>query len=365
VESNLRKQGTVGIKDIAKTLGVSIGTVDRALHSRGRISPATRDRVLKMAQTLGYRPNLAARYLKSPRQLRISVNLPGRIASFYDAVRAGVRNAAAPFDSAVDFCFRTHPILGEGETELLKLALEDGSRGIILAPGHPAQLRPWIHRAAEKQIPVVCVATDAPETERLTVVSADPFASGAIAGELLARLLPHKSAVAVITGDLSTADHSEKLRGFERSLSLYGGPQKVCAVIETHDKERIAYRCAKELLEREPALRAIYVNTANSMGVIRAAEETDPDQRVLLITTDLFPEIVPALRSGRILATIHQQPQMQGRLAFEALYRYLSEGLCPPARIRLNPQIIMRSNVDLLLPQLTSQPKRPGPDADS
>src|SRR3974377_1948603 len=76
-----------GIKEIAKALGVSIGTVDRALHGRAGINPITRAKVLKMAQTMGYRPNLAARFLKSQRQLMISVLLPTEIASFFDALR--------------------------------------------------------------------------------------------------------------------------------------------------------------------------------------------------------------------------------------------------------------------------------------
>ncbi len=39
----------VGIKDIAKALGVSTGTVDRALHAKPGINPMTRARVLRMA----------------------------------------------------------------------------------------------------------------------------------------------------------------------------------------------------------------------------------------------------------------------------------------------------------------------------
>ncbi|MGH9553212.1 MAG: LacI family DNA-binding transcriptional regulator, partial [Terriglobales bacterium] len=64
-----------GIKDIALALGVSIGTVDRALHARPGINAMTRARVPKMAQTLGYRPNFAARHLKLNRKLQISVHL--------------------------------------------------------------------------------------------------------------------------------------------------------------------------------------------------------------------------------------------------------------------------------------------------
>ncbi len=86
-----------GIKEIAKALGVSIGTVDRALHRRGGINPLTQARVLNMAQTLGYRPNVAARFLKLKRKLNVSIHLPREIAFFFDAVRQGIEEAAAPF----------------------------------------------------------------------------------------------------------------------------------------------------------------------------------------------------------------------------------------------------------------------------
>src|SRR5689334_16713209 len=100
--------GAVGIKEIAKALGISIGTVDRALHGRPGINPMTQKRVLAMAETLGYRPNLAARFLKSKRQLVFSVNLPNEIASFFNAVRDGVRQAAGPFESNVSIRFHSY-----------------------------------------------------------------------------------------------------------------------------------------------------------------------------------------------------------------------------------------------------------------
>jgi LacI family transcriptional regulator len=60
--------------DIAKALGTSIGTVHRALHDNPDVNPMTKARVLQMARTLGYRPNLAARYLSSKKALRVLVN---------------------------------------------------------------------------------------------------------------------------------------------------------------------------------------------------------------------------------------------------------------------------------------------------
>src|ERR671914_196287 len=122
----------VGIKDIARALGVSTGTVDRALHAKPGVNPMTRARVLSMAESLGYRPNLAARYLKSRRQLRIAVHLPRQIALFWDSLREGIREAAAPFAPALHVDFRSYPSLGEGDIPLFEESLSDGTNGLII-----------------------------------------------------------------------------------------------------------------------------------------------------------------------------------------------------------------------------------------
>src|SRR5260370_34598339 len=90
-----------------------------------------------------------------------------------------------------------------------------------------------------------------------------------------------------------------------------------------------------------------YVSAANWMGVVEAAREVDPGGRVAIVTTDLFPDLVPFIRSGRVLATVHQRPVTQGRLAFETLYQYLAEDKQPPPVIKLAPNLIMRSNLDI------------------
>ena len=78
------------MRDIAERLGVSIGTVDRALNGRPEINALTRARVLEAAREMGYRPNLAARFLSSEKRLRIAVNFPRELASFWDLVREGL-----------------------------------------------------------------------------------------------------------------------------------------------------------------------------------------------------------------------------------------------------------------------------------
>ena len=143
----------VGIKDIARALGISTGTVDRALHGKPEVSPATRARVLSMAEALGYRPNLAARYLQSRKQLRIGVHLPRKIALFWDSLREGIREAAAPFAPALQVDFHAYPTLGEGDVPLFEEALRDGTNGLIIAPGKPSALAPCLANAAARRIP--------------------------------------------------------------------------------------------------------------------------------------------------------------------------------------------------------------------
>ena len=85
------------IKDIAAAAGVSRGTVDRVLHGRGDVSAAVRDRVLRLAEELNYRPNRAAlglAALKKP--VRIGLLLPSEGNPFFDEVIRGARAASAP-----------------------------------------------------------------------------------------------------------------------------------------------------------------------------------------------------------------------------------------------------------------------------
>jgi len=342
-----------GIKEIAKALGVSIGTVDRALHHRAGINPLTQARVLKMAQTLGYRPNVAARFLKLKRKLNISIHLPREIAFFFDAVRQGIEEAAAPFSSTVELTFRTMRRLGEGEVDIFREALESKPSGIIVAPGHPLDLKPWIRKAARQNVPVVCVATDAPKTDRLTAVSADPYTSGSMAAETLLRSARNPGSVLIVTGDLSTVDHAEKLRGFQDFLAT-GTLLSMGPIVQAHDDPDEAYRSVCECLSTVRDLQSVYVSTANSLRVLRALKEARRLHELSVIVTDLFPELIPYLREGSILGTVYQRPQTQGRMAFRALYEFLVDGKCPPPRLRLAPHLVSRSNIALYLEILSS-----------
>jgi LacI family transcriptional regulator len=342
-----------GIRAIAETLGVSIGTVDRALHGRPGINTATRTRVLELAETLGYRPNLAARFLSSGKQFRVGVCLPREIASFFDLVRDGIQDVARAFESnGVRVVYKSYPRLGQGENEALQAALDDGIDGLVIAPGRPEDLAPLMRRAVAQGVPVVCVNTDAPGIEHLATVSVDSATSGGLVGELMGRFLGGKGRVVVVTGQLSTVDHLQKLDGFRKELGETWPGLGIAAVVEAHDDEAEAYEKCRDVLATTPDIAGVYVSTANSLPVMRALDGAALSGGVTIITTDLFPALAPLIESGRIAATIYQRPWVQGQIAFQAIYKYLVEGVTPPAVNRLSPHVVMRSNLKLFLERM-------------
>jgi len=336
--------------DIAQALGISTGTVHRALHNHRGVSPMTKARVLQMAKTLRYRPNLAARYLSTRRNLRVSVNTLQGTTSFWDEVRAGIdEGARALVMENVDIEYRTYPRIGEGEEEAFEAALEAGVDGIITFPSRPQGLHSWMRRASRNGIPVVCVATDAPHTGRLAVVSIDTLGSGALAADLMGNFLRGTGRVAVTISALAITEHAEKYRSFKSTLQKLYPQVLVEGPIEDHDVETEAYAKCHQLFSEQPDLSGIYVTTEASIPVLKAARDAGVLERLTVISTDLFPALVPEISSGAVTATIYQRPRTQGRMAFRVLHDFLVEGECPSYQVTLAPHLVMRGNLDFFL----------------
>src|SRR6202007_273537 len=241
------------------------------------------------------RPNLAARYLSSKKTLRISVNTLHGTTSFWDEVRAGIRDEAAGILlENVEVEFRTCPSLGEGEEEALEAAIAEKVDGIITFPSRPEALRPWIRRASRAQIPVVCVATDAPNSGRLGIVAIDTLASGSMAADLMGRFLGgRRGSIAITVFDMAITEHAEKCSAFESTLESFYPNLQLLKPIEDHDVAKEAYRKSRKLFEERPDLAGIYVTTEASIPVLKAACDAKVVDRITIITTALFPGLVP------------------------------------------------------------------------
>jgi LacI family transcriptional regulator len=350
---------------IAKALGTSIGTVHRALHDHPGVSAETKAKVLETARNLGYRPNLAARFLSSRRTLRVSVNTLQGTTSFWDEVRAGIRDAAASYPlENVELEFRTYPHIGEGEQEAFQTALRSKANGIVVFPSSAQALRPLMRRAVRAEVSVVCVATDAPESGRRGIVAIDTLVSGSIAADLMGRFLgAREGAVAITVSEMAISEHAEKYAAFESTLRSLYPKLRALKPIEDHGTDAEAFRRFRKLLEECHDLVGVYVTTEASIPVLQAAREAGVLPGLTVITTDLFPDLVPEIRSGAVAATIYQRPRAQGEMAFRMLHKFMVEGGDGTDQLALAPHLVMRGNLDFFLQRQSQERKTERADA--
>jgi len=96
------------IRDVAAHAGVSVMTVSRVMNGERHVSAASRERVLKAVEALGYKPNIFARGLPNSRSflfcLLVPEVIPGYLAEFQlGAIErcraAGYHLVAQPYDS--------------------------------------------------------------------------------------------------------------------------------------------------------------------------------------------------------------------------------------------------------------------------
>jgi DNA-binding LacI/PurR family transcriptional regulator len=122
----------IGLKDVAERAGVSMRTVSNVVRDTGRFSDATRERVARAIEELGYRPNTAARRLRTGRSGVLLLAVP-ELTMPYFAELAGelLRQAAGHGCTLLVEVTGGHP-----ETELdLALGRTDPLvDGVILSP---------------------------------------------------------------------------------------------------------------------------------------------------------------------------------------------------------------------------------------
>jgi DNA-binding LacI/PurR family transcriptional regulator len=113
------------IRELARHLGLSIGTVSRALNDRKDVSPATRKRVVEAARVHGYIPNQSGRTLRSGRTGTVGFMLTLEHDSaihgdpFFMALLEGLQNG-----------------LGEHDLDLAVLLARKGEDGLTFLRRH-------------------------------------------------------------------------------------------------------------------------------------------------------------------------------------------------------------------------------------
>src|SRR5919109_373534 len=84
---------SIKLEDIAKETGFSISTVSRVLsNSSYRVSEPIREKVLRVAATMGYEPNIAARSLRTDRTNTIGIIVDDLLSPFTPPIVRGIQD---------------------------------------------------------------------------------------------------------------------------------------------------------------------------------------------------------------------------------------------------------------------------------
>ncbi|WP_377267327.1 LacI family DNA-binding transcriptional regulator [Peterkaempfera sp. SMS 1(5)a] len=92
--STTNRPRRVTIDDVARSTGVSRQTVSRAINDKPEIDPATRQRILSVAQEMGYRPSRFARGMVRQSTTTLGLVIADVLNPFFPEVVAGVLEAA-------------------------------------------------------------------------------------------------------------------------------------------------------------------------------------------------------------------------------------------------------------------------------
>jgi DNA-binding LacI/PurR family transcriptional regulator len=211
------KKMTVTIKEVAKLANVAPSTVSRVIANNPRISEATKRKVKKVMEELGYHPNLNARSLSSKSTQTIGLVMPssGDVVfqnPFFSTVLQGISEGAHEKKYALQMT------TGRSEQETFEAVIEmvQGKRvdGMIL-----------LHSKVEDQVimylrkvdfPFVVIGKPANSTEEIAHVDNDNVGAMKEAADYLIEL-GHQQ-IAFIGGSTELMVTIDRLNGYKQAL---------------------------------------------------------------------------------------------------------------------------------------------------
>ena len=189
------------IRHIAKKAGVSIGTVDRVIHGRGKVAPRTEERIRRAIEALGYRPNVFARSLKLGKRFRFGVVMPfpDEDGSYWKLPLLGIEHAGSELATQnieiVPLYFHKYydAPLDAIAIHLQQTALD----GLLIAPIRTDQI-PQLIDHFPPNFPYVFFDSDLPGFHPLSIISQDAYQSGRLAAHLMEKMMAQSGITAVI-----------------------------------------------------------------------------------------------------------------------------------------------------------------------
>ncbi|WP_215730301.1 LacI family DNA-binding transcriptional regulator [Alkalispirochaeta alkalica] len=333
------------MKDVAQVAGVSIGTVDRVLHKRGRVAPETASRVLEAARSLDFAPNRAASNLSraTPRVFVGLLPFPNQDSGYWRWVVRGIQKAAAELAHhyvEVEFIYYDR-FSSDSFLRATAGLVHQEPGGIILAPTIEGASRKLVEEL--KPRPVVIIDGTLPGAPVLTTISADSLESGYIAGKLL-DILCEKKTFLTVTPGMSSHHLQLRRQGFENyfSTTTPGKKTRQARLDHLNLASDDQWKLLPHWLEERRDVAGIFVTNSASHKIVSLLPRGFTPR---IIGYDLIAENVQCLIDGSVDFIMNQHPENQGYKAFYALYRSTVLNEPVPVADRIPIDLMMRENL--------------------
>ncbi|QDG65426.1 MULTISPECIES: LacI family DNA-binding transcriptional regulator [unclassified Pseudarthrobacter] len=324
------------VQDVAKTAGVSVGTVSRVLNKSPAVSESSKEKVTAAIRQLNYRPLASARDLRRDRTMRIlalAKNLNSPIIS--EAFR-GVGDAAA----SSGYVSLIAPTAGDPEREqqLVDMLRNGSVDGLIMfSPTMPDE---DVDEMAE-QLSVVQVCEIA-DSEAAFGVSIDDRQA---AFDITTHLIDTGGRRLAMIGNRAARSGRLREEGFRQAAAEAGISPDQTLFVEGEFDFHTGRRLTRKLLKADPLPDAVFCGSDTvAAGCVR--EITDAGLRVPDdIAVAGFDDSVQAEMCVPELTTIRQPAYDMGRLAFEELLaRMTVPGVHRRGRTFLPHELVIRDS---------------------
>jgi LacI family transcriptional regulator len=300
------------IADIALAAGVSTATVDRVLHGRLPVRPATAQRVLQAAAELRYLPDDELWRALRPAPTELVFLLPAgsnRYLRMLGDSIAGASDALLPYNV---HC-RVHYIDSFDPEKVAAALRRHGRRAqglAFMALEHP-RVRDAVEELAAQGVHVITLISDLAQSSRKAYVGIDNRAAGRTAATLIGRFRGQSTgSVALIAGSLAYRGHEEREMGFLRLMEDEFPSLRIVGAREGRDDAETNYRLTQSLLRQHPDLVGLYNIGGGAEGVGRAIKESRRDPRaIVFVAHGLTPDTRGLLIDGTLDAVINQNSQ--------------------------------------------------------
>jgi LacI family transcriptional regulator len=203
--------------DIAKTLGISVSTVSRALNNHPDISEKTKNEVAQLASEWSYQPNALAKSLVTKSTHTIGVIIPNLETTFFSSMLSGIQNLASQAGYRVVICQSND----SQQTEIanIQALMNNMIDGLLLCHSLNTKTFEHIKFHLNRGIPIVQFYRASAAVETSRVYCEDEKGAFEITEHLIKQGCKH---IALLLGPPQLLISEKRLKGYKKALKKYG-----------------------------------------------------------------------------------------------------------------------------------------------